>query len=97
MLEDGHSLKRRRRRFGQERHRRTGGERVAEVTRTSYSLQKGGCRNTERRVQDHRGSCPVNEGWDSETCWLLGTWPAMSSVGRKTPESTSAEERVATQ
>lgn len=76
------------------RHRKPEGEeRPAEMSGAGCSPKKGGCRSSEVLLPSERRA-----GW-----WrwalgmrLLGTWPATSDVGR-TPESTSAEERVATQ
>lgn len=69
------------------RHRGAGGEeRTTEMTMTgpNCNLKKGDCRISEGVAAQ------AGEGgqWCS-VCWLLGTWPAMSDVGRKTPESTS--------
>lgn len=60
------------------RHRRPGGEeRPAEMSRACCNSKKGGCRG----------------GDGLSACGSLGTWPAISDVGRRTPESTSAEEK----
>lgn len=64
------------------------------MSRARCNPEKGGCRSAEVPLPSERGA----GGWG----WalgmrLLGTWPAISDVGRRTPESTSAEERVATQ
>lgn len=67
--------------------------------------EKGQLRRAEQAAARRREAaevqrcrCPASagRGW-ALGMRLLGTWPAISDVGRRTPESTSAEERVATQ
>lgn len=80
------------------RHGKAGGERTAEMTRARRDVRK---MSRKEAAGSERVSLPrtqAGEGGEGRSaCWLLGTWPAMSGVGRKTPESTSAEERVAAQ
>lgn len=64
--------------------------------------EKGEASRRREAVEPQRMSLPSERraGEDGEwrsACRLLGTWPATADVGRKTPESTSAEERAATQ
>jgi len=70
-------------------------EKGSEDVRSKLHPEEGGCGTTEcvaaKRTQAGEG------GEGHSACRPLGTWPAMSDGGRKTPESTSAGERVATQ
>lgn len=67
----------------------------SERTGVNGSPKTGGCRTAEGVAAQETQTAEGEEG--RSACRLLGTWPAVSDVGRKTPESTSAKESVATQ